>query len=132
MKKLLLTVILILSSSLLLAGCTSATNNSNNTNSSSDQSVEADFEITASHLVFSPNVIEAQAGDTITVRITSEDELHDFVIDELDIDSGLIGGGDSVVVEITIPEDASGTEYEFYCSVSNHRQLGMVGTLKVL
>ena len=33
---------------------------------------------------------------------------------------------------ITIPEDAAGQSYEFYCSVGNHRQLGMVGTLTIL
>jgi plastocyanin len=133
MKKLLTGLLLILTCSVLLAGCT-PTKNSNgaDTNGTSDENIQTDFEITASHLAFSPDVLEVEAGQTVTVRVTSEDEMHDFVIDELDVDSGFIGAGDSAVVEITVPADASGQEYEFYCSVSNHRALGMVGTLRVL
>jgi nitrite reductase (NO-forming) len=133
MKKLLTGILLILTCSVLLAGCTPAKNtNVADTNGTSDENIQADFEVTASHLKFTPNVIEVEAGQTVTVRITSQDEMHDFVIDELDVNSGFIGAGDSVVVEITAPADASGQEFEFYCSVSNHRALGMIGTLKVL
>lgn len=82
---------------------------------------------------FTPNLIEAEAGETIRIKLTSIDMPHNFVIDELNVQSGMLSaGGDSDIIEITIPEDTpSGTEYEFYCSVGNHKQLGMVGTLRV-
>lgn len=80
---------------------------------------------------FTPNVIEAEAGETITVTIENVEGLHDFVIDELDVATEQVNGGESVTATFTIPEDASGTEYEFYCSVNSHRAQGMVGTLIV-
>lgn len=80
---------------------------------------------------YTPNVIEAKAGETITVVVENVEGLHDFVIDELDVATEQVSGGESVTATFTIPEDASGTEYEFYCSVGNHRAQGMVGTLIV-
>lgn len=134
MKKTILSILLILTSSVLLAGCTQANSNtpSNPNNTNSNSTVEVDLEITANHLSFTPNIIEVKAGETVTVRVTSVDEVHDLVIDELNVDTGLIGGGESVVIEITAPQDASGKEFEFYCSVGSHRALGMVGKLRIL
>lgn len=80
---------------------------------------------------FEPAVIEAEAGQTVTVNFTNAEGLHDFVIDELEVQSEQISSGEITSVTFTIPEDASGEEYEFYCSVMNHRAQGMVGTLMV-
>jgi nitrite reductase (NO-forming) len=130
MKNTALALLFVLLSSFFLAGCTPSTTNTNNNDQSN---VEVDFEIVAEHLSFTPNLLEARPGETVSVRVTSVDELHDLVIDELDVNTGLLGSGQSAVVEITIPADAtSGQEYEFYCSVGSHRAMGMVGTLRVL
>ncbi len=81
---------------------------------------------------FAPAVIEAKAGETITVTLTNSEGMHDFVIEELSVASKKLTQGQTDTFEIKIPEDATGKSYEFYCSVGNHRQQGMVGTLKVL
>ncbi len=80
---------------------------------------------------FSPNTIMARAGQTIRVNLIASEGMHDFVIDELGVQSALIEAGEETFFEIVIPADAAGSEYEFYCSVSNHRAMGMVGTLVV-
>jgi plastocyanin len=80
---------------------------------------------------YAPNVIEAEAGETLTVTVENVGGFHDFVIDELDVASEQVKDGNSVTVTFTVPEGASGQEYEFYCSVGSHRELGMVGTLMV-
>lgn len=92
---------------------------------------DVNVELDLSNYKFVPNVIKAKAGDTVRVKISAVEGFHDFVIDELDVASKQISQGQSDVVEFTIPEDASGKEYEFYCSVGQHRQMGMVGTLMV-
>lgn len=92
---------------------------------------EADFTLSATNFSYAPNTITAKAGETITVKLEIEDGFHDFVIDELDVATSQISTGESEMVEITIPEDASGESYEFYCSVGNHRAQGMVGTLVI-
>jgi plastocyanin len=78
---------------------------------------------------FSVEEIRAVPGETVTVVLTNGQGIHDFVIDELDVDSGELAAGQSREVTFTIPEDAGGETYAFYCSVSNHRALGMEGEL---
>jgi plastocyanin len=75
--------------------------------------------------------MEAKAGETLKVKIMNVGGFHDFVIDELNVRSTQIAEGESEIVEIMIPADATG-EYEFYCSVGNHRAQGMVGTLMIV
>lgn len=90
-----------------------------------------DYEFALADFSFAPNLIEAEAGQTLTVKIISNDGFHDFVIDELGVASKRLSTGETQVFSIVIPAEASGQEYAFYCSVGNHRQLGMEGVLRV-
>jgi len=104
-----------------------------NRNELEDEMMEESREISMEMggFYYAPNVIEAEAGETITVTVENVGGFHDFVIDELDVATEKVNEGETVVATFTIPEDASGTKYEFYCSVGNHRAQGMVGTLMV-
>lgn len=77
---------------------------------------------------FKPNVINAKKGEKIKVVFNAADAMHDFVIDELDVKSDIIKSGQTTEVEFTADQVG---EFEFYCSVGNHRAQGMVGTLVV-
>lgn len=77
---------------------------------------------------FSETALTVAPGDTIEMTNTGVLQ-HDFTVDELGIHEVTPGTGDTVT--ITIPEDAEAGEYEFYCSVPGHRELGMVGTLTI-
>lgn len=79
---------------------------------------------------FSPNLIQAQPGKDLKIKLTSKNGGHKLVIDKLGFDSGIIPSGESKIVSISIPVNASG-EYDFYCGVSNHKDMGMVGKLKI-
>ncbi|MDA1316906.1 MAG: cupredoxin domain-containing protein [bacterium] len=92
---------------------------------------EVDYTLDLQNFSYAPNVMEAKVGETLKVKIVNVGGFHDFVIDELGVASSQIGEGESEVVEIVIPADATG-EYEFYCSVGNHRAQGMVGTLMIV
>lgn len=80
---------------------------------------------------FSPNTISAKPGQRVRINLQNVFGTHDLVIDELNVASRILNGNSSQVLEFTIPENASGRSYEFYCSVANHRELGMIGTLRV-
>ncbi len=95
----------------------------------SDKEITADYILNLSNYSFEPNTIITQAGATITVQLTNTQGTHDFVIDELDIQSSTLQTGESKLLTITIPEDGAGKELPFYCSIGNHRQMGMEGTL---
>lgn len=85
-------------------------------------------ELVMNNFSFSKQSITASPGDTVTINLTNTGGTHDFKIDELNVQSKTISSGGTDTVTFTIPPDASGS-FEYYCSIGNHRALGMVGTL---
>lgn len=79
---------------------------------------------------FSPNIIKAQPGTDLRIKITNKNGIHNLKIDKLNYESEMFYSGDSKIITIKIPSDASG-EYEFYCGFSNHKAMGMTGKLQV-
>ncbi|MGQ0803130.1 MAG: cupredoxin domain-containing protein [Actinomycetota bacterium] len=80
--------------------------------------------VTGDNFSFDPDELTVPAGK-FNVALTSEDQFHDFVIEDVD---GIVEAGsgetETAGFEITKPG-----EYTFYCSVPGHRQGGMEGTL---
>ncbi len=84
--------------------------------------------ISGSNFKFEPNIISAKVGDKVVVEFINIDGFHDFRIDEFNVATEMLETDESETVEFTV--DKTGT-FEFYCSVGEHRQMGMVGTLTV-
>ncbi len=88
-----------------------------------------EFTVTGSSFKFSPSTITVKKGDTVRVNFKSSGgALHDFKIDEFDVATSELGEDEEEQVEFVA--DKTGT-FEYYCSVGNHRQMGMVGKLVV-
>lgn len=87
-----------------------------------------DFVLETGSYYYKPNLISVKKGDTVLVTINSVDMLHDFVIDELNVQSAKVSDGKSATVEFVASQAG---EFTFYCSVGDHRAQGMVGTLIV-
>jgi len=77
---------------------------------------------------FSETEIRVKKGDTVHIDLTSTEGFHDLVINELDVSTDRVYAGETVSVEFSA--DQTG-EFEYYCSVGNHRTQGMVGKLIV-
>ncbi len=78
---------------------------------------------------FSPSTLSVNKGDTVKVVFNNVGTMpHDFIIDEFDVATKTIAPGEQDTVEFTANQ--SGT-FSYYCSVGNHRALGMEGTLTV-
>ena len=86
------------------------------------------FSVDAFNYGYSVDEIVVNEGDTVTITMTSTDGFHDWVVDEFNAAAARVTTGNTSQVEFIA--DKKGT-YEYYCSVGNHRQLGMVGTLVV-
>lgn len=86
------------------------------------------FEVEGGAFFLDPNEIRVKQGETVTIKFTNVGGSHDFVLDEFDVQSTLTQTGDTVEVEFIASEAG---EFEFYCSVGNHRSQGMVGNLIV-
>ncbi len=86
------------------------------------------FEVDGSNFKFSPNVLTVNEGDTVKIVFKNTQGFHDFVIDEFNVKSKTIQANQTD--ELTFVASKKGT-FEFYCSVGNHRTMGMVGKLTV-
>ncbi len=112
------------------------------------------FLVQMTNFAFTPDVLEAQAGEVIEIAIQNvEAVLHDFTIDKIDADLHIsyLGGtgehahdegmdmeAEEADLHFALTEPGSGVvhikvhepgEYVIYCSVPGHREAGMVGTL---
>lgn len=86
------------------------------------------FNVTGQSFSFTPPEIRVNQGDTIRINFTSTDGLHDWVVDEFNAATEQVNTGESSSVEFVA--DQAGT-FEYYCSVGQHRQMGMIGQLIV-
>lgn len=77
---------------------------------------------------FTPETINVKRGEKIRVVFKSTDGVHDFRVDELNIATATVRSGQEDWIEFT--PDKAGT-FKFYCSVGNHRAMGMEGTMIV-
>lgn len=69
--------------------------------------------------------LKAGVGDTVRIRLTSgEGAMHNFYLDEFNVQSSDVMGQDSVTVEFVAGREGT---FEYYCAVPGHRQAGMVG-----
>ena len=87
-------------------------------------------DVSATEFAFDPSDIELDAAGTYTFHLTNAGEFeHALEIDGQGIEeeTSVIGGGDSADVTVDLAEG----EYEIYCPVGNHREMGMEGTLVV-
>ena len=82
--------------------------------------------IEAGSFYYKPNEIRVKKGEKVKVVIKSVDMMHDFVIDELGVRTRIAQAGEMAEVEFGVNKTG---ELEFYCSIGNHRDMGMVGTL---
>lgn len=87
------------------------------------------IDVSGKNFEFTPSEITVKQGQSVTINFTSEDGgPHDFVIDEFDVATDQVSSGETSF--ITFVADQAG-EFEYYCSVGAHREMGMVGTLTV-
>lgn len=84
--------------------------------------------VEGSNFKFMPTEIRVKKGDTVRVIFKNTGGMHDFVIDELNVKTKVIQGGQEETVEFVADKEGS---FEYYCSVGQHRQMGMKGTLIV-
>jgi len=86
------------------------------------------FTVTAQGLSFSPKEIKVKKGDTVQIKFVNAGGFHDLRIDGYNVGTKQIQSPGEETFQFVA--DKAGT-FEFFCSVMNHRQLGMKGNLIV-
>ena len=90
---------------------------------------EAKFTVEANNFAFSVKEIRVKKGGTVRINLVNTEGTHDWVVDEFDVATERVMPENGITV-VEFVADKTGT-FESYCSVGNHRQQGMVGTLTV-
>lgn len=110
------------------AGETQNSAENTDTNSSIATGEVKEFALSAANFRFSESEIRVKRGDRVRIVFTNVEGMHDWVIDEFNSRTDVISAGESQTVEFVA--DKAGT-FEYYCSVGNHRAMGMKGSLIV-
>jgi plastocyanin len=105
------------------------TNTNTNTNTTgSTNPTTKEFTITGSNFKFAPANMNVNEGDTVKITFVNESGTHDLRVDGYNVGTKTLQAGQSET--ITFLADKTGT-FEYYCSIGQHRQMGMKGTLTV-
>jgi len=105
-----------------------STATSTGTTTATTQGAVKQFTVTAKNFTFAPATLTVNRGDRVRITLQNNEGFHDLVIDEFNARTKQIQGVSQDTVEFVA--DKSGS-FEYYCSVGQHRQMGMVGTLIV-
>ncbi len=96
-------------------------------NTSADGNVKT-FTIIGKNYSFSIPEISVSRGDTVKIIFKNSEGMHDWTLDEFNVRTPRIQKDQSA--EVQFVADKSG-QFQYYCSVGNHRAQGMWGTLTV-
>jgi outer membrane protein assembly factor BamB/plastocyanin len=92
------------------------------------EDTESLIHVSAIDIAFEQTQISIAADTDVTISVTNNGVLqHDLVIEGTDYATPLLNGGETAELVVNLPAG----EYVYYCSISGHRQAGMVGTLTV-
>jgi plastocyanin len=87
-----------------------------------------EFVVSASNFEFDQKVITVNKGDEVKITLKNTEGKHDLMLDEFNVKTSELEADESETV--TFIADKAG-EFEYYCSVGEHRKMGMVGKLIV-
>lgn len=129
MRRLAITAFALVLATTSIAACGSDDDTSSDgdvTTSSTDHGTRGVL-VAGRSFAYDPSEIRARPGENLAIVLTSEDVLHDFVIDELDVYIAADVGTTKVK---GLKVDKAG-RYVYYCSLPGHRAGGMEGILIV-
>lgn len=84
--------------------------------------------VEASNFKFNIDTIIVKKGEKTKLVFKNLEGMHDFRVDELGIKTKILEDAGEETIEFTANEVGT---FEFYCSVGEHRSMGMIGTLVV-
>ena len=91
-------------------------------------SAKKEFIVTGQNFSFSPAELAVKQGDRVRITFKNAEGFHDLRMDDFNAATQRVGAGREDAIEFTAGKTGS---FEYYCSVGNHRAMGMRGTLVV-
>lgn len=94
-----------------------------------DSAVMTEIKVSASEFAFSPETLSVKKGEKVKITFQNNGKYpHDLKIDELGVTTKVTSAGQTDTVEFTASKSGN---FTMYCSVGNHREQGMEGTVTV-
>jgi len=87
-----------------------------------------EFTVTGGKFYLSPKTIMVNEGDRVKITFKNVDGFHDLLIEGFNAGTKQMQSPAEESFEFTADKTGS---FEYYCSVGNHRAMGMKGTLVV-
>ncbi|MDP9249072.1 MAG: cupredoxin domain-containing protein [bacterium] len=87
-----------------------------------------EFVVEGKNFAFVPSTLTVKKGDRVKITFKNTQGFHDFKIDSYGVATVQKQAPFEEVLEFTADKAGS---FEYYCSVGEHKAMGMVGTLKV-
>jgi plastocyanin len=84
--------------------------------------------VVGSDYAFDPDVLHLVAGEPVNVVFESSENLHNLAVPDAGFALPIIGEGEVTRGALTIDEPGT---YDFLCTVIQHAEEGMVGTVEV-
>lgn len=111
---------------------TPSTTSNNGVNIGVDGSVATgqtrEIVVTNQGMTFNPKTLTAKKGERLKITYNNSGGTHDLKIEGYNVGTKVIQAGQSESFEFVADKTGS---FEYYCSVGNHRAMGMVGTFTV-
>jgi len=86
-----------------------------------------EFTVDGTNFAFSPKTITVNKGDIVKITFRDDDGRHNLIVNGYNVATDVLSGGEQTIQFFA---DKTG-QFEYYCSVGEHRDLGMTGTLIV-
>lgn len=86
-----------------------------------------EMSVTANALTFTPKVLQILTGEDVTISLTSKDIAHDLYVKGV---GHIVHAAKGETAQGGLRVDKAGT-YQFWCTVSGHKEGGMRGVLTV-
>ncbi|MBI2600429.1 cupredoxin domain-containing protein [Candidatus Daviesbacteria bacterium] len=93
-------------------------------NTSPAPAIVKTFEVEGRPFEFAPKEIRVNEGDRVRIVFRNTEGFHDWTLSGFNTKTKQINAGETDTIEFIA--DKKGT-FEYFCSVGNHRQMGMVG-----
>lgn len=87
-----------------------------------------EFVVEGSNFKYSLSEIRVKKGEMVRIVYKNISGFHDWVVDDFNAKTNQLKDGEEETIEFVA--DKVGT-FEYYCSVGQHRKMGMVGKLVV-
>lgn len=112
------------------SGITTGTGSSGTTGNASGTMTPktVSFTVDASNFKFAPSTMTVNKGDTVKITLKDGQGSHNLEVAGFGVKTKLLNTGGTDTIQFIA--DKAGT-FEYYCTVGNHRAMGMKGTLTV-